>query len=396
MNEMEKAMPIQFNSNIAAAPLYVGGASIEDIRRQHNIEAIVKLASNESPLGPSPRATEAMQQAITGLNRYPPMGDETLRAALARLNGAELQPDNFVTGNGGCDILNMIATAFLTNDSECVICRPTFPVYDITARRTGANVVYADLDRNTFNYDVEAILAAVTAKTRVVYVCSPNNPTGTTLSPGQMEALVSHLPEHVLLVADEVYHHFATTSNPPNTLDYVQQNKNVVILHSFSKAYGLAGLRLGYAIAPVEIAQYLSRARLPFHLDNITIEGALAAVADQEHLSRGVDLVTTGRQWLQDHLTRMGITTWSSQANFILFQPPFDAAEVSERLLRRGLIVRPMGQFYLPAHLRVTIGLPEENERFINALNEVLSELQAENHPRQRTENEKDGQEFKF
>jgi histidinol-phosphate aminotransferase len=389
-------MTLNFNPNIAAAPLYAGGASIENIRRQYNVEEVVKLASNESPLGPSPRAVAAMQQAITGLNRYPPMGDETLRSALAQLNGHDLQPDNIVTGNGGCDVLNMIAAAFLNPGNQCIICRPTFPVYDITARRAGADVVYVELDPQTFSYDVEAILTAITPQTRVIYVCSPNNPTGGTLSAGQMDTLVTQLPEHVLLVADEVYHHFATTADLPDTLKYVQQGQSVIVLHSFSKAYGLAGLRLGYAIAPAEIAQYISRARLPFHLNSMTVQGGLAAVTDVDHVAQGVELVTYGREWLYNQLTGMGIEVWPSQANFLLFKPPFNAAEISEQLMQRGIIVRPMGQFYLPAHLRVTIGLAEEHERFITALNEVMSTLKAEHYPRQQTANDADTQEFKF
>lgn len=335
---------LNLNPNIVAAPIYVGGAAIADIQQQYGLDDIVKLASNESPLGPSPRAIAAMQQAAAGLNRYPPMGDEALRQALANLHG--LPPEHFVTGNGGCDILNMLATAFLDSGSEAIICRPTFPVYDHTARRTGASVVYVDLDPDTFAYDVEAILAAVTPQTRLLYVCSPNNPTGSTIGAEQLDALLAHLPPHVVLVMDEVYYHFA--ADHPDTLAYVRQGKNIVILHSFSKAYGLAGLRLGYGIAPVELAQYLSRARLPFHLSQFTVGGGIAALQDREHVSQGVAIVREGRDWLLARLAKLPLRVWPSAANFILFKPPYDAAEVSERLLRRGLIVRPMGQFTCP------------------------------------------------
>ena len=382
---------LNFNPNIAASPIYVGGAATDDIRRQYGIEDIVKLASNESPLGPSPQAIMAMQQAATGLNRYPPMGDEALRQTLGDLHN--LSPDNFVTGNGGCDILNMVAIAFLSAGEECIICRPTFPVYDITVQRVGARAVYVDLDPQTFTYDVEAMLATVTEKTRLVYLCSPNNPTGSTITAGQLDTVVNHLPPQVVLVMDEVYYHFA--DNHPNTFDYVRQGKNIVILHSFSKAYGLAGLRLGYGIAPEEIAQYLSRARLPFHLNQFTMQGGIAALRDDEHLNNGVAIVRQGRDWLFGQLEQLPVQVWSSQSNFMLFKPPFDAAEVSERLLQRGLIVRPMGQFYLPAHLRVTIGLPAENERFVTALREVLAELQAEGAAATSAGGEA-GDEFKF
>ncbi len=392
---MSVELSLRLNKNIAAAPIYVGGASIEQIQKEYGVGDIIKLASNESPFGPSPKAVEAMQSAATGLNRYPPMGDEDLRAALVQSIGQGIEPDNFVTGNGGCDILNMLATAFMNPGDECIICRPTFPVYDITARRIGANVVYVDLDPEHFTYDIEAILGAITEQTRLVYVCSPNNPTGTTMSAEQMDALVNTLPPHVLLVTDEVYFHFATTTDFPNSLAYIREGKNVVILHSFSKAFGLAGLRLGYGIAPVEIAQYLSRARLPFHLDNVTVTGGIAGLSDTEYIQKTVEAVVTGRDYLHGQLTDMQIPVWASQANFVLFKPPFVAADVSERLLRRGVIVRPMTQFYLPIHLRATVGLPEENERFITALKESLAELGAEGAAQEK-DTEDAGGEFKF
>lgn len=382
---------LSFNPNISAAPIYVGGASIEDIQKQYGLEDIIKLASNESPLGPSPQAVAAMQAAAAGLNRYPPMGDESLRQVLAELHG--LSPANFVTGNGGCDVLNMLATAFLSPGDECIICRPTFPVYDMSARRAGAGVVYVDLEPQNFSYDVEAMLDAVTPKTRLMYVCSPNNPTGSTISAQQLDTLVNHLPPHVVLVVDEVYYHFAT--DHPSPLKYVRQDKNILVLHSFSKAYGLAGLRLGYGIAPAKIAQYLSRARLPFHLDKMTFAAGLAALADATHVQKVVDIVLNGRAWLFEQLLQMDVAVWPSQGNFILFKPPFASEAVSERLLRHGVISRPMTQFYLPTHLRVTVGLPEENQRFITALGRVLADLAVEGAPRS-IEAADSGGEFKF
>jgi histidinol-phosphate aminotransferase len=292
--------------------------------------------------------------------------------------GRGLQPDNFFTGNGASDVLSMLAAAFLTPGDECLICRPTFPVYESTARRIGAAVVYADLDPENYTYDVETILAAISNRTRLLYLCSPNNPTGTFITAEQMETLVNNLPEHVLLVADEVYCHFVTRPDFPDTLAYVQAGKNVVIVHSFSKAFGLAGLRLGYAIAPAAIAGYLARMREPFHLSQLAIAAGLAGLRDSRHVAQTVEVTLAGRAWLHEKLTGLDLPVWPSQANFVLFRPPYPAAAVSERLLRRGVIVRPMGQFYLPDHLRVTVGLPAENERFIAALRESLAELAAE------------------
>lgn len=388
-------MSLKLKPTVTASPIYVGGASIEEMQKQYGMQEFIKLASNESPLGPSPQAVEAMQQAATTLNRYPPMGDEDLRAAIAESLGQGLEPDNIFTGNGGCDILEMITTGYINPGDEAVICRPTFPVYDITARRAGAAITYVDLDPDHFTYDVEAILSAITERTRLVYVCSPNNPTGLTISAQQMETLVNNLPPHVLLVADEVYYHFVTAADYPDTLAYVRANKNVVVVHSFSKAFGLAGLRLGYGVAPIEMAQYLSRTRKPFHLSKLVIEGGMAGLNDTAHVEKGVELVATGRQWLHEQLAALNVQFWPSQANFILFKPPFEAAQVSERLLRHGLIVRPMTQFYLPTHLRVTVGLPDENERFIAGLQAVLSQMEAEGLSKS-TAAKQDSGEFKF
>ena len=386
---------LAFNSYVAAAPIYVGGASIESIQKQYGLEDVIKLASNESPLPPSPQVIAAIQQAAEGLNRYPPMGDEDLRAALAQTIGRGTTPDHFVTGNGGCDVLSMLAASFLNEGDEIIISRPTFPIYEITARRIGASIVYADLDPERFTYDVEAILAAVTARTRFIYICNPNNPTGTIITAQQMETLVNNIPPQVLLVADEVYYHFVDAPDYPDTLPYVLAGKNVLILHSFSKVFSLAGLRLGYAIAPVEIAQYLSRARESFHLSQLTMIAGLAALGDRDYVQKTIKLTVTGRAWLVKQLSRLNLPVWPSQSNFILFKPPFPAAMVSERLLRRGVIVRPMTQFYLPTHLRVTVGMPEENERFIVALRESLAELEAEGAPREVAEEKSKG-EFKF
>ncbi len=392
---MSDKSSLHFNPNIAASPIYVGGASIEAIPKEYGLEDVIKMASNESALGPSPLAVEAVQQAATTLNRYPPMGDEDLRAALAESFGEGFEPDNFFTGNGGCDVLSMTAASLLNPGDECIICRPTFPVYDITARRVGASVVYVDLDPDHFTYDVEAILSAVTERTRLVYICSPNNPTGTTITAQQMETLVNNMPSHVVIIADEVYYHFVTTDDYPDSLAYVREGKNVVVLHSFSKAFGLAGLRLGYAVAPTEIARYLSRARESFHLSKQTLVGGIAGLQDKDHIEKTVALTVNGRNWLHQQLSELGMQVWASQGNFVLFKPPFPPAECSERLLKRGVIVRPMTQFYLPTHLRVTVGLPEENERFIAVLQESLAEMEAEGVPKEVAV-EQDGGEFKF
>lgn len=367
---------LRFKPAVAEAVLYVSGRSAELVQAQYGLEEVIKLASNESPLPPPAVVLEAIRTAAATLNRYPvTMGDEHLREVLAGAVGQGLTPDNFVTGNGGCDVLALIALGFLDPGDECIISRPTFPIYEATARRAGAGVVCVDLDPDHFTYDVEAILAAITERTRLIYVCSPNNPTGTIITAEQMETLVNHLPPHVLLVSDEVYHHFADSPDYPDTLEYVRQGKNVAVLHSFSKVFGLAGLRLGYAVAPPEIAAYLARARQPFHLSKLTTAAAEAALQEQSYLDEVTELTITGRAWLAGQLGQLGLPVWPSQANFVLFKPPVAPQTLSDQLERRGVIVRPLTGFYLPDYLRVTVGLPEENERFIEALREVLAKF---------------------
>lgn len=367
---------LKFKPHLAARRLPGPETTLEMRQAQYALEAMTQLDTNESPHPPSPRVIAAIEAAAATLNRYPAyVGDEDLRTALAAAIGQGTTHDNFVTGNGGCDVLSMIAGGFLSPGDECIICRPTFLVYEMNARRAGAEVVYVDLEPHSFSYDVEAILAAVSERTRLIYLCNPNNPTGTILSTAQMETLVNNVPAHVLIVSDEVYHHFTTTADFPNSLAYVQQGKNIVILHSFSKVFSLAGLRLGYAIAPAEIATYLAKARQPYHLSKLTIAGALAALDDPSYRDDTVALILTGRKWLYKHLKRLNVQTWPSQANFILFKPPHSAPLVAQRLERHGVAVRPLAAYYLPDHLRVTVGLPEENERFIAALDEVLTEL---------------------
>jgi histidinol-phosphate aminotransferase len=344
----------------------------ESLKGKFSPEEIIRLGSNENPLPPSPLVVEAIRTAAAGLNRYPSMGDDDLRAALASFIGRGLAAENFFTGNGGSDILAMIAASFLAPGDECIICRPTFPVYEVGAKRAGGRVVYADLDPENFSYDIEAILSAVTENTRLIYLCSPNNPTGNVISAQQMETLIHNLPSHVLVVSDEVYHQFVTAGDAADSLAYVRDGKNIIVVHSFSKAFGLAGLRFGYGIAPPEIVTYLSRMRQPFHLDKLTMEAGQAGLRDTAYLKKTVDLVINGRQWLAEQLAALGLQTWPSQANFVLFKPPLPAADLAEQLLQKGVVVRPLAAFYMPEHIRATVGLPEENERFITALRQVL------------------------
>lgn len=329
-----------------------------------------RMSYNENPLGASPAAVAAIQEAAAGLAQYPPNLDDTLRNALAGLHGRGLTPDHFVTGNSGCDILDLIARAFLNPGDEAVICRPTFPVYEATVRPAGAAIVHVDLPTDTFHYDVDALLAAVTERTRLLYVCSPNNPTGNLLSRPQLHALLAGLPERVLLVFDEVYYHFVTDPQRADPLAAVLDRANVIVVHTFSKAYGLAGLRLGYAVARPDLTAKITALRRSFYLSTLCLVAGLAALGDEEHVQRTVEITLAGRDWLYGQIRELGLQAWPSQANFILLRCPVPAAQWSEKLQGQGILVRPA--FGLPDCLRVSVGLPEANQAFIAALGELV------------------------
>jgi histidinol-phosphate aminotransferase len=359
---------------------YTAGMSEDELRRKYAIDEIIKIGSNENPIGPSPLAVEAIRNSIDAVHRYPPMTDEVLRNALAGTD-TRITSDMIVTGNGACDVLTMIADTFLNDSAECIICRPTFPIYEFSAKRNGAHVVYADLHATDFTYDINSILKAITNRTQLIFLCSPNNPTGSTIDAEDLKRIVAAAPPDSLVVFDEVYHHFVDDKQKLDPIELVQNGRRIIVVHSFSKAYGLAGCRLGYGIANPETIRMISGRRLPFHLNNPTIEAALAALGDTDHLSKTIATVLTGRVWLQQELSKLGVETWPSAANFILFRTPLDSGLLYDDLLRRGVIVRPLENFYLPKYLRVTVGNVDDNKKFIAALKDTLEESRSVRNP---------------
>ncbi len=331
---------------------------------------IYKMSSNENPLGCSASVAAAVQAAASGLGDYPPYTDESLRVGLAELHGRGLTPENFVTGNGGCDVLELFARALITPGDEVIICPPTFPIYQLTAAEAGANIVRAPLDEPAYELNVDAVLDAVTDKTRVIYLCSPNNPTGTLIPQHKLDAIMAGVSDSTIVVYDEVYYHFINEDNRPDPIDNVLAGENMFVLHSFSKAYGLAGLRLGYGIAKPEIIQQVARLNRPFHINTICFEAGMAAMADTDHVDKTVEVTLAGRDWLIGQLRELGLDVWPSQSNFVLFKCPVEAAEWSQKLEDYGILVRPA--FDLPGHLRVTVGLPDANRAFVDAVAELM------------------------
>lgn len=329
------------------------------------------MANNESPLGPSPAVVAAVQRNAAALGNYPPETDDALRSALAAFYGRGLGPDHFVAENGAATILDLVARVTLAPGDAAVICPPTFPIYAMIVEYLGGVVIPAPLDEATFAYDIDRMLAAVTPRTRLLYVCSPNNPTGNIITADQLARLLAGLPPEVLVVYDEVYHHFVTQTDRPDAIGRVLAGDNLIVIHSFAKAYGMAGLRLGYGIARPDIIRRLAPVRRPYYLGTLLFEAGLAALGDQAHIQKTVETTLAGRAWLYGQLQELGLQVWPGQGNFLLFACPVPAHEWAAALEQRGILVRPA--YGLPNHMRVSVGLPAANQALVEALGEIIA-----------------------
>lgn len=350
---------------VAALQPYVPGKPIEELERELGITGVVKLASNENPLGPSPKAVEAIRAALAGVHRYPDGASFRLRERLARKLGVE--PAQLVFGCGADEILELVAKTFLGPGDECVFAWPSFAMYPIVTRGMGATPVAVPLDADLV-HDLDAMARAVGERTRVVFVCNPNNPTGTSVGAAAFERFAAALPDDVLLVVDEAYVDFASRPDFPDAIAWVRRQPGTLVVRTFSKSVGLAGLRVGYGVGDPALAGWLERARHPFNVNVLAEAAALAALDDDEHLARTLRTNAEGLATLRRELGALGIPVWPSEANFLLAKPGPGAYE---RLLREGVIVRPLGGFGMPEHVRITIGLPEENERLVKALRRI-------------------------
>ena len=351
---------------------YPPGKPIKELERELGIEGSIKLASNESPLGPSRRAVEAIFHEAEELNRYPDGSCYYLREAVAKKLGVD--PGALMFGAGSDEVLAILAKTFLGPGEEVVYPWPSFAMYPIVTGGMAGRAVPVELDVD-YRADVGRILDAVGPKTRLVLLANPNNPTGTSIGRADFDRLVAELPDHVVLVSDEAYYEYVRRPDFPQTIPLLAERPALVILRTLSKIYGLAGLRVGYAIADTELVSYLERARHPFNVSSLAQSAALAALGDDDHVHRVRELTHRGLDALERGFRGLGLACVPSDANFILVDVGADADEVYERLLRRGVITRPMSAFGLPRHLRVTAGLPEENERLLAALAALAAEL---------------------
>jgi len=349
---------------------YQPGKPIEELERELGIRDIVKLASNENPLGAGPLAREAASRALAaGLQWYPDGNGFTLKQKIAARHGLEM--DRITLGNGSNDVLELLARAFLTPGHESLFSAHAFAVYPIVTQAIGARaVVTPALD---WGHDLEAMAAAITPATRLVFIANPNNPTGTWLEADALERFVAGVPEQVIVVVDEAYTEYLEGGE--SAADWVGRYPNLVVTRTFSKAYGLAGLRVGYALSHPEVADLLNRVRQPFNVNSVALAAAAAALDDHGHIARSVALNRDGMAWLEGEFRRLGLAWIPSKGNFISVDTGRPAGPLFEALLREGVIVRPVGGYGMPNHLRVTIGLPEENLRFIRALEKVLGQF---------------------
>jgi histidinol-phosphate aminotransferase len=348
---------------------YVPGKPIDELAREYGLAetTIIKLASNENPRGPSASARAAIAAAAADVTRYPDGNAFGLKAALAA--HYHLGREQIVLGNGSNDVLELAAQAFLRPGDEAVYAQHAFAVYPLATQARGAKGI--EVPARDYGHDLVAMRAAITPRTRVVFLANPNNPTGTWLAPAQVKAFLAGVPREVLVVLDEAYDEYLEAGQRSPAVTWLGEYPNLVVSRTFSKAYGLAGLRIGYGLMDAAVAALLDRVRQPFNVNSLAQAAALAALADADYVAESAALNRAGLRELTAALDSMGVGYVPSHGNFLLIEVG-DAAQVYERLLRQGVIVRPVANYGLPRHLRVTVGLAAENRRFIGALRSAL------------------------
>lgn len=350
---------------------YVPGKPIEEVQRELGIVDVIKLASNENPLGPSPQALAAAKNLLDDSHLYPDGDAFFLKEALAAELG--VRTEELIVGNGSDEIIKLLAEAFFHPDDEVIVADPTFGEYAYATQLMGARLV--KVKGEGLGHDLEKMARAVTDQTKAIFICNPNNPTGTMNSREELENFLRRVPDRVLVVIDQAYLEYVEAPDYPNGIDY-RSDGRVLALRTFSKIHGLAGFRIGYGVGSSTLIGYLNRVREPFNVNRLAQGAALAALNDDEHLRRSREMNKQGKNELYRAFDELGLAYLPSQANFILFSTLFAAQDVFQAMLRQGVIVRTADIFGLPNHLRVTVGTHEQNQRFIHSLREVLAGLQ--------------------
>jgi histidinol-phosphate aminotransferase len=351
-----------------ALQAYHGGKTHDEIRRRWGVRTIVKLASNENVLGPSPRALAVLRRAVGEAHLYPEIGYPALRKAIGVRFG--LAPAQVVVGDGSNELLVLAANAYLRRGDEAVMATPSFSVFAHAVRGAGAKPVEVPL--KDLRHDLPAMAKAVTRRTRLVIVCNPNNPTGTIVTRREVAAFLRALPAHLLVVFDEAYAEFAESREFPDSISLIRRDLRVMVVRTFAKLHGLAGLRVGYGLGPAGVMEPLERLRQPFNVNTLAARAALAALGDRAHLDRTLALVRAGRRKLGRGLEALGLRVIPSHTNFLLVDTGRRGRDVAEALERRGIIVRPLADPSLLHHIRITIGRPADHRRLLGALRSIL------------------------
>ncbi|MBI4269008.1 MAG: histidinol-phosphate transaminase [Candidatus Rokubacteria bacterium] len=370
-------MPTQWeslaNEHILGIAPYEPGKPIEELEREFGIHDAIKLASNENPLPPSARVQKAVVAALGGLNRYPDGSGFYLRQALAKKHG--VSQDQIVLGNGSNELIELLVRAFLRPGDEAIVPHPSFVVYPMIVQAAGGVRVMVML--KDYRLDLEAMARALTPLTKLVFIANPNNPTATIVTAEEVEHFMARVPERTIVVFDEAYVEFAAGADFPETLAYVKQGRKVLVLRTFSKAASLAGLRVGYGVADADAISLMNRIRQPFNVNSLAQAAALAALDDEAHVLECVRTIEAGRHFLYEEFKELGLQYVPSRANFILVDAGRSALDIYQRLLKEGVIVRPMTPFGMETALRVTVGTPEENRKLVKALRIVLGKSAA-------------------
>jgi len=356
------------NKNILNIKPYVGGKPIEEVKREFGLKSVIKLASNENPYGPSPKVLKAIQAAAKDISRYPDGACYALRQLVARR--LKVAPEQLVFGCGSDEIIIMALRAFINEGDEVVMAKPSFLVYSIGSTSVGAKLV--QVPTKGLHYDLMAMKKAVTPRTKIVFIANPDNPSGQYVAKAEVEEFLKGFSDDVLVFFDEAYLELVTAEDYPDTIALLKSRKNIIVARTFSKIFGLAGLRIGYAAASVEVADLLNRAREPFNVTSIAQAAAIAALKDEGYYRKILKIIARERDVLCAGLEALGLSYSKGYTNFIQVRVPRSSGEVVLALMKKGIIVRDMNAWGLQDYIRVTIGTPAENKRFLKALKEVL------------------------
>ena len=356
------------SSGIRELQPYQPGKPIDELQRELGISDIIKLASNENPLGPSAKVAPAIEAALSELGRYPDGSAYNLKQKLAGV--LDVSPDNLTMGNGSNDVLELLARVYLRPGLEAICSQHSFVVYPLATKVTGADLKV--IPARNFSQDLEATLDAVSDKTRIVFIANPNNPTGTWIDESILTSFLDQLADDVIVVLDEAYFEYVEAETYPDGIALFKRYPNVVVTRTFSKAYGLAALRMGYSVSHPDIADMMNRVRQPFNVNSLSLVAAEVALDDQDHVRQAVQLNREGMQTITDACDDLGLGYIPSAGNFVAIDFGREAMPIYQALLQEGVIVRPIANYEMPNHLRVTVGLAAENARFVDALRRVL------------------------